>query len=384
MLARVVAAPCFHQIFGAALPLFSAAFVGLPGLPPLPPLAVALFAAVRHATGLHCGQSSRTRSTVASIPVSCSSSSLITSERRPRVLDLLCEMLHTSPGRAKEPQNGWRKEARPTIVQERVGARLAPDRERDQVLHLMRITLIGVAIVLGLTVLALLGVELWKVLGIYIDPQTAAERKYLVQSFVIVLAGGTWLLVGACVVRALYLSRRNLKHQLELQVQHAQENALSAYLDQMVRLLNDRERPLRRSQRGDEVSILAKGRTLRVLPRLDSGRKARVLQFLYETGLIIKDRSVVDLLGADLRRANLRGADLRGADLGGANLREANLHWTDLISADLSGAYLGRADLSMADLSGADLRNVKELAVGQLERVYSLEGATIPDGSKHP
>src|SRR5919112_2007254 len=369
MLARVVAAPCFHQIFGAALPLFSAAFVGLPGLPPLPPLAVALFAAVRHATGLHCGQSPRTRSTVAPIPVSCSSSSLITSERRPRVLDLLYEMLHTSPGRAKEPQNGWRKEARPTIVQERVGARLAPDRERDQVLHLMRIILIGVAIVFGLTVLALLGVVLWKVLGIYFDPKTAAERKYLVQSFVIVLAGGTWLLVGACVVGVLYLSRWNLKHQRELQVQHAQENTLSAYLDQMVRLLNDRERPLRRSQRGDEVSILAKGRTLRVLPRLDSGSKARVLQFLYETGLIIKARSVVDLLGADLRGADLRGADLRGANLGGA---------------DLSGAYLGRADLSMADLSGADLRNVKELAVGQLERVYSLEGATIPDGSKHP
>ena len=271
-------------------------------------------------------------------------------------------------------------------------------------LHLMRIIVIGVAVVLGLTVLALLGFVLWKVLGIYIDPQTAAERKYLVQSFVIVLAGGTWLLVGACVVGVLYLSRRNLKHQREHQVQYAQENALSAYLDQIVRLLNDRERPLRRSQRGDEVSILAKGRTLRVLPRLDSGSKARVLQFLYETGLIIKDRSVFDLLGADLRGADLRGADLRGADLGGAdlsranlggadlrgadlrgaNLREANLHWTDLISADLSGAYLGRADLSMADLSGADLRNVKELAVGQLERVYSLEGATIPDGSKHP
>src|SRR5215212_2229069 len=389
MLARVVAAPCFHQIFGAALPLFSAAFVGLPGLPLLPPRAVALFAAVRHATGLHCGQSSRTRSTVAPIPVSCSSSSLITSERRPRVLDLLYEMLHTSPGRAKEHENGWRKEARPTIVQEGVGARLAPDRERDQVLHLMRIALIGVTIVVGLTMLALLGVVLWKVLGIYIDPQTAAERKYLVQSFVIVLAGGTWLLVGACVVGVLYLSRRNLKHQRELQVQHVQENALSAYLDQMVRLLNDRERPLRRSQRGDEVSILAKGRTLRVLPRLDSGGKARVLQFLYETGLIIKDRSVVDLLGADLRGADLRGADLRGVNLGGADLSRANLGGADLRGVDLRGANLREAnlhwtDLISADLSRADLRNVKELAVGQLERVYSLEGATRPDASKHP
>jgi len=269
----------------------------------------------------------------------------------------------------------------------------------------MRMTLIGLAILLASTVVALLGLALWKVLGIYIDPQTATERMYLLQSFVIVVAGGTWLLVGAGVVGVLYLSRRNLHQQRELEGQRAQQNTLPAYLDQMVRLLNDKDRPLRHSRGGEGVSILAKARTLRVLPRLDGEGKARVLLFLYETGLINKDRSVVDLLGADLRaanlsgganlrganlrgadlsRANLVGADLRGADLRGANLREANLHWADLISANLSGAYVGGTDLSLADLAGADLRNVKELSVGQLDRVYSLEGATMPDGSKHP
>jgi hypothetical protein len=50
MLARVVAAPSFHQLVEAAVPLFSAAFVGLPDLPPLPPRAIALFAAIRHGT----------------------------------------------------------------------------------------------------------------------------------------------------------------------------------------------------------------------------------------------------------------------------------------------------------------------------------------------
>ena len=262
----------------------------------------------------------------------------------------------------------------------------------------------SVAVVLALTGVALLGVVLWKELSIYIDPQTATERKYLVQSFVIVVAGGTWLLVGAGVVGVLYVSRRNLQQQRELEGQRAHESALQAYLDQIVRLLNDRDRPLRRSEVGDEVSILAKGHTHKVLPKLDNDRKARVLQFLYETGLIMKDRSVIDLLGADLRAANLRGAnlrgadlrgadlsranlggaDLRGADLRGANLREANLHWADLISANLSRAYLGRADLSLADLTGADLRNVMELTVGQLDQAYSLEGAAIPDGSKYP
>src|SRR5215213_4085128 len=295
-----------------------------------------------------------------------------------------CAMLHTSPCRVKEHENGSGKEARPTIVHARVGTRLAPDRGRDQVLRLMRIALMSVAVLLALTGLALLGVWLWEVLGIYIDPQTATERKYLVQSFVIVVAGGTWLLVGAGVVGVLYVSRRNLKHLQEHGVQHTQENALPAYVDQMVRLLNDKDRPLRRAERGDEVSILGKGLTLRMLPRLDGESKARVLQFLYETDLIIKDRSVVDLLGADLRGANLREANLRGADLSETNLREANLHWADLISANLSRAYLGRTDLSLADLSLANLRSVKELTVGQLERAYSLEGATMPDGSKHP
>ena len=266
-------------------------------------------------------------------------------------------------------------------------------------LRLMRMTFISVAVLLALTVLALLGVAVWKVLGIYIDPQTAAERKYLLQSFVIVVAGGTWLLVGAGMAVVLYLSRRNLRQQRELQAQSAQQNALSAYLDQMIRLLNDKDRPLRHSRGGEEESILAKGRTHTVLPRLDGEGKGRVLQFLYETGLIIKDRSVVDLLGADLRAANLRGADLRGADLSranmggadlrgadlsGANLREANLHWADLISTNLSRAYVGETDLSLADLSGADLRNVKELRAGQLDQAYSLEGATMSDGSKHP
>jgi len=274
------------------------------------------------------------------------------------------------------------------------------------VLRLMRITLTSVAVLSAFAVVAVLSVMLWKVLGVYIHAQSATERKYIVQSFVIVVAGGAGLLIGAGVVGVLCLSRsrRSLRQRRELEERRAQENALPAYLDQMVRLLNDKDRPLRMAEGGDEGSILAKGRTLSVLPRLDGESKARVLQFLYETDLITKDRSVVDLLGADLRGADLRGAnlrgahlgeadldganlagtDLRGANLNGANLREANLGLADLTEADLSRAYVGMTDLSLADLTGADLRNVRELTVGQLDQAYSLEGATMPDGSKHP
>ncbi len=43
----------------------------------------------------------------------------------------------------------------------------------------------------------------------------------------------------------------------------------------------------------------------------------------------------------------------------------------------MSDAYLNEADLRGADLSGADGVNEEELE----ERVKSLEGATMPDGT---
>src|SRR5215208_7463890 len=55
LLARVIAAPRFPQIVGAAVPLFSPTFVGLLSLLALPPLTIALSTAVCTAA-LHCKQ----------------------------------------------------------------------------------------------------------------------------------------------------------------------------------------------------------------------------------------------------------------------------------------------------------------------------------------
>jgi uncharacterized protein YjbI with pentapeptide repeats len=175
-----------------------------------------------------------------------------------------------------------------------------------------------------------------------------------------------------------------------------QDEALQAYLDVMSQLLTDEKRPLRRAQIGDSLSSVARARTVTVLPRLDGERKARVVQFLYESGLIAKKRPIIDLLradlrGADLQDAGLRGADLQGANLNGADLFMADLKWADLSFADLRGADLRRVDLLKADISdtklrGADLRRaslrlVEEgWTVSQLRAAKSLEDATMPDG----
>ena len=155
----------------------------------------------------------------------------------------------------------------------------------------------------------------------------------------------------------------------------------------------------------DRVQDVARTQTLTALRRLDGGRKAAIVQFLYESSLIDKDRTCVDLreanlykanlykanlrgahlskaflMNADLREANLREADLRDADLHWANLSEAFLINADLREADLHGADLHKADLSGADLSGADLSGADlsrtDLSRADLHEV-TLRGVTL-------
>jgi uncharacterized protein YjbI with pentapeptide repeats len=168
-----------------------------------------------------------------------------------------------------------------------------------------------------------------------------------------------------------------------------QDDPLQAYLDGMSQLLTDRERPLYRAQRGDTLSSVARARALTVLPRLDGDRKARVVQFLYESDLIAKDRVVLALVEADLIEGQLRGAQLREANLGRtllsrANLSTARLFKADLERADLQGANMKRANLQGAILAGAYLRlaNLSEanLQGAMLGGAY-LRGANLKEAN---
>ena len=148
---------------------------------------------------------------------------------------------------------------------------------------------------------------------------------------------------------------------------HAQDEALQAYLDKMSDMLipNKDQPSLYKAHPGDSLSEVARARTLTVLPRLDGARKAQVVQFLYEAGLIAKGHPILVLRGANLSDANLSHANLRSINLSGASLRDAylfntNLSDADLSGADLLGAYawhvnLSSAKLVYARLSGASL-----------------------------
>jgi len=128
------------------------------------------------------------------------------------------------------------------------------------------------------------------------------------------------------------LDDRRTKESRELEAQRAHEAALQNYFEQVGTLLI--EQPLRRASPGDHLSTVVRAQTLTVLQGLDSDRKRILLQFLYDSGLIHKDKPVVSLVLANLRGANLRGA---------------------------------------AGITNEELE----------QRAHSLEDAIMPDGSKH-
>ena len=229
---------------------------------------------------------------------------------------------------------------------------LVPDwrPSRKQVLWTLRIVIVLVVVLGVLTLIGLpFGITLWEWVKLLIVPAVIA-------------GGGIWF------------NRQQRLRELEIAEQRAQDEALQAYLDQMSQMLTDKEQPLHRAHPSDNLSVVARARTLSALPRLDGVRKLSILQFLYESRLIAKDRIVLDLKGADLigvevSRASitidvrlilapLSGADRRGrVNLSRAHLSEVDLSRANLsgAGADLSGANLIRADLSAADLSGANL-----------------------------
>jgi len=146
------------------------------------------------------------------------------------------------------------------------------------------------------------------------------------------------------------IENQRAEAERELAEQRAQDEALQAYLDQMSGLLLERD--LRASEKGSEVRTLARARTLTVMGRLDPSHKTALMQFLVEADLLRRVEGRDPIIS--LRDADLREADLSLADLNGANLNEA------------------------------DMRGAEKWTEEQLSKAESLEGATMPDGSKHP
>jgi hypothetical protein len=261
---------------------------------------------------------------------------------------------------------------------------------------------------IGVIVTVILAVGVVLTLLLTHDAKALSDNAPLIAAVIALGGVGTAQMVGIA------LEDRRRQEARDLEAQRTREAALQNYFEAVGELLI--EKPLRRSSPGDNLSTVVRAQTLSVLEGLDPDRKRILLLFLYESGLIHKDKPVVSLAVANLSRANLSRANLSRANLSRANLSQARLN-----EVDLSGAYLYQADLSEADLirsvlieanlSGANLRGsnlygsnlgwTKRSEAGltdaptmvveaseawhiwtanQLNGASSLEGATMPDG----
>ncbi len=207
----------------------------------------------------------------------------------------------------------------------------------------------------------------WTGFNRYIGPELRPNQQYRPEK---TLWDWLQLLIVPLVlaVGGFWLSQMQKKTEQRSTTDNQRETALQAYIDKMSELIlkdhlgeqtaNGELKPERGEVEEVKVFVqkvraqkIARVRTLTVLPRLDKGRKKSVLQFLFEARLIDKDKNNI---------VNLSGANLSGAFLYNANL--------------------GRADLSQANLKGATGITIEELE----KEAKTLQGATMPDGSKHP
>jgi uncharacterized protein YjbI with pentapeptide repeats len=280
----------------------------------------------------------------------------------------------------------------------------------------------------------------WTEFGEYTDPEGEYYRAKTLWDLElliipIVLAIGAWWLNKSERETERKIAEKNREEDRAIADERRNQATLEGYLDRMAELLL--EKRLRESKEVSKVRSIARTRTLAALRDIDNSRKGQVIRFLYETGLIFKEDPIISLYDAKLSGADLSGADLRGAaldvtdlssadlsdtDLSGADLSFTNLSSADLsdatmrsttlkvtnlanailkrtyvTSAELSNADLSGAELSAADLSGADLSdtdlsgadlsgaNLSEAKVrpGQLDQVWSVKDAILPNGTKH-
>jgi uncharacterized protein YjbI with pentapeptide repeats len=185
----------------------------------------------------------------------------------------------------------------------------------------------------------------------------------------LVLAGVGYWFTAQQNQTSLQVSERQHQTDLQIAADQQRETTLQAYLDDMSDLLLNHH--LSTAKTGDEVSRVARERTLITLRRLDAIHNDIVLQYLQEAHHIGMKNPIVDLSHAILLNDDLRGANLDGVDLSGTNLVAANLSWIDinvspggyyitsLSQANLSGAVLDVAKLMRADLSGANLSRAR-------------------------
>lgn len=191
------------------------------------------------------------------------------------------------------------------------------------------------------------------------------------------------LIIPVTLAIAVYLLNNfDKQRENERATDQKREDALQHYIDKVTEILRSN------NQLSDKDITSIKIRTLTVLRMLNGERKAHIIKFLFEAGLIcnrtitrrkggndekIQEYALLSLAGADLSYINLEKAnfyiiddgrpevatqskiDLSGADLTGANFQDADIRGANFIKAKLKAANLKNVHATFSTFRGSDL-----------------------------
>lgn len=190
----------------------------------------------------------------------------------------------------------------------------------------------------------------------------------------------------ALALGAWWLKREERKVERRTALETERRELLATYFDRIQELVL--EHNLNDASEGNEVTEIARARTLHALRSINGDRKSHVIRFLVDLGaLAYRNRdntyhSVVRLSYADLSDAELENVHLEEVNLWCANLENTNLKCAHLDGANLPYAFLNNTVLDEASLEHANL----EYAVvrpEQLKSARSLKAAIMPDGTTY-
>jgi len=149
------------------------------------------------------------------------------------------------------------------------------------------------------------------------------------------------------------IAKQQRETDRELSENRLQEGELQAYYDRMSQLLL--EYNLRTSEPNAEVRSVARARTVTVLRNLDTQRKQAVFQFLFEAGLINREKIIVSLEGASIEKMNFAGMKIHNILLG---------------RLDLSNVYFSRSVFQFCDFSRSNMSSAQFIDTACLDCIF--------------
>lgn len=174
---------------------------------------------------------------------------------------------------------------------------------------------------------------------------------------------------------AFYLNYASETRDKQIAEEGKQQELLKDYFSKMQTLIVETKKSKESQPNPDRAPLLpefqpiAQALTLAVLDELDGKRKGKIIIYLAKSGLINKDRPLIDLETANLQKLELNnnwtgsliqitGADMTEAQINDINFANSNLARSNLSHATLKDVTFENSDLSGVNIDGATLKNV--------------------------